>query len=481
MTAAYQPSERSELAPVVILGGGPAGLGAAYQLARRGAFDVTVVERNATVGGNAGSFDVAGLRVDYGSHRLHPSCPAPILSDIRQMLGRELLDRPRHGRIRLRGHWVHFPLKPVDLVRHLPLSFMLGVAADSARKLAGGVPSQDTFDGVLERGLGRTICRDFYFPYAQKIWGVPPRELDAEQARRRVSAGSLTKMIRKIAAAVPGLKPPGAGRFYYPAKGFGSISEAYCRAAERAGARILLNASVSAVEVAAHRVTAVHTETAHGKTTLPVRQALSTIPVSALVRTVYPAAPPDVLEAASSLRSRAMILIYLVLGTDQFTEYDAHYFPDAEIAITRLSEPKNYGLAALPGKTVLCAELPCAVTDSVWSAADNELASLVQDSLATAGLPVKAPVLGVVVRRLPHAYPIYARNFRQHLDRVDAWAGSIEGLVSFGRQGLFAHDNTHHTLAMGYAAVECISDGGEFDVRKWADYRRGFEHHVVED
>ena len=145
--------------PIAILGAGPAGVGAAWRLARRGCFDVTLVERGESVGGNAGSFELAGLRVDYGSHRLHPSCAPEILADIRRMLGEDLLDRPRHGRIRLRGRWVHFPLKPADLATHLPPGFLAGVAADSLRKLVrrGG---EDSFAGVLERGLGRTICRD---------------------------------------------------------------------------------------------------------------------------------------------------------------------------------------------------------------------------------------------------------------------------------------------------------------------------------
>jgi protoporphyrinogen oxidase len=176
-----------------------------------------------------------------------------------------------------------------------------------------------------------------------------------------------------------------------------------------------------------------------------------------------------------------MILIYLVLGTDRFTEYDAHYFPDADIAITRLSEPKNYGLATLPGKTVLCAELPCATTDEVWSASDQQLERLMLDSLAIAGLRLDSPVETVHVRRLPNAYPIYTRGFRRSFDRLDAWVGSIEGLLTLGRQGLFAHDNTHHTLAMAYAAAECVGDAGEFDSGRWNEYRRGFEHHVVED
>ena len=147
---------------VVILGAGPAGLGAACKLAQRG-FDVTVVERNAALGGNAGSFTFSGMAVDFGSHRLHPSCAPELLADIREMLGDDLLDRPRHGRIRLRGRWVGFPLKFANLLSNLPLSFTAGAGIDSLKKIASK-PGGETFADVLEQGLGKTICRDFYFP-----------------------------------------------------------------------------------------------------------------------------------------------------------------------------------------------------------------------------------------------------------------------------------------------------------------------------
>jgi protoporphyrinogen oxidase len=460
------------------LGAGPAGLGAALQLARRGSFDVTVLERNAEVGGNAASFDLDGQRVDFGSHRLHPSCPPEVMADIRAMLGDDLLERPRHGRIRLRGRWVHFPLQPIDLALHLPPAFAFGVARDSLFKPRPG-REPETFATVLERGLGRTICRDFYFPYARKIWGVPPDQLDAEQARRRVSAGSIGKMVRKVLNAVPGLKPRGAGRFYYPRRGYGQISEAYYSEALRAGVDVRLRTSITGIE-RNHDLT-VHAGNGVRQVRLPARQVLSTIPVPALVRLVSPPAPQEVIESACALRYRAMVLIYMTLGTDRFTEFDAHYFPGPEVAITRLSEPRNYSLEGPAGRTVLCAELPCSIEDSVWRASDRELGSLMIDALNAAGLPITAPVRRVAARRLPQAYPIYTRDYRRHFDRIDEWAGSIDGLLTFGRQGLFAHDNTHHTLAMAYAAAGCLDSHGRLDRNCWAAHRRRFTEHVVED
>lgn len=457
---------------ITVLGAGPAGLGAAWKLAQRG-FAVTLVERGDRVGGNSGSFDFAGLQVDYGSHRLHPSCSPEILTDIRSMLGGDLLDRPRHGRIHLRGRWLHFPLKPVDAALHAPPAFLAGALRDAliSRKATGG--ESETFASVLQRGLGPTICRDFYFPYALKIWGLEPEQLDPEQARRRVSAGSVAKLAGKFLRRGKG---SGKGRFFYPRQGFGQISEGYREAALRAGAELRLRTSVTAVEPGRVTLTG-----PRGEETIETACVLSTIPVTMLARMIRPEAPASVGQAAASLQYRSMILIYLALDREQFTEFDAHYFPASEIAITRLSEPKNYGLSKLPGRTVLCAELPCSKQDRVWNSGDSVLADLVVRALREAGLPDPGPILEVASRRLPEAYPIYTLGYKPAFETIDHWLDSVEGVVSLGRQGLFAHDNTHHTLAMAYAAVECLSESAEFDRNRWSAARREFESFVVED
>lgn len=159
---------------VVILGAGPAGLGAAYQLTRLGLARATVLEAKDVVGGNAGSFELAGLPVDYGSHRLHPSCSPEVLRDIRALLGDDLLDRPRHGRIRLRGRWIHFPLKPVDLALRLPPSFALGAAAELPCS-----PDGAEWD-MSDEDLGTLVCR------ALETAGIPFRAPVEQVVTRRL-------------------------------------------------------------------------------------------------------------------------------------------------------------------------------------------------------------------------------------------------------------------------------------------------------
>jgi protoporphyrinogen oxidase len=474
--------QNASLPHVVVLGAGPAGVGAAYELTRTGRARVTVLEQRDTVGGNAGSFQLDGVWVDYGSHRLHPACDPAILSNLHELLGEDLLDRPRHGRIRLENQWIHFPLKPGDLLLRMPKKFALGVARDMVGRQAPPNGQPDSFASVLEHSLGSTICRGFYFPYARKLWGLPPEQLAATQARRRISGNSVGKILHKVANALPGLKKPGAGRFFYPRRGYGEISQRLAETAKASGAQFIMQARVTVVETDGNGIAGVTYELDGQDHRIPTRNVWSTLPVSLLVRSLQPEPPRAVAEAASRISFRGMILIYLTLEQDQFTEYDAHYFPEESIPISRLSEPKNYSASREPrGATVLCAELPSDPGTAQWEMSDEELGKLLCDWLGQTGLPVTANVRRVTTRRLRQAYPVYIRGYEKDLAVADNWLRRVPGLLTFGRQGLFVHDNTHHALYMAKAATECLRPDGSLDEKLWAHYREIFETHVVED
>jgi protoporphyrinogen oxidase len=288
-------------------------------------------------------------------------------------------------------------------------------------------------------------------------------------------------MVGRVLNAVPGLKKQGSGRFFYPRHGYGQISTALRKAAESHGAVVHVNAAATSVHAPDGRVTSVEA-TIDGRTSaLPATHVLSTVPITALarlVRTGHEAAPT---AAINALQLRAMVIVYLALDADRFTEFDAHYFPEPAIRITRLSEPKNYSLTDQPGRTVLCAELPCALNGPEWAMSDADLGALVTGDLESAGLGPIPRIAHVQTRRLPAAYPLYTRGYRHAFDSLDRWTSGIEGLITFGRQGLFAHDNTHHTMAMAYALVDCLRADGSLDRDAWARARSSFEDHVVED
>ncbi len=471
---------------IIILGAGPAGLGAAWRLRQEGKAQVTVLEQGVGVGGNAGSFHWNGHWLDHGSHRLHPATAPRILEDIRSLLGPDLLTRPRHGRIRLRGQWVHFPLHPLDLLLRLDKRFAAGVLRDRLRVARTRDEGEESFASVLRASLGPTICDAFYFPYARKIWGADPEGLSAIQARKRVAAGSFVKLLRKVLHAVPGFRPPMAGTFFYPARGFGQVCEAYAEAALRDGTTIHLECRVTGLEIPASEGDPwkVHAEQGSERTVFEGDHVWSTLPIPLVARMIRETGghvPEVVQSAVGQIRYRSMVLVYLELDQDRFTEFDAHYFPDATVRITRLSETKNYAARTEPvGRTVLCAELPTGPDEPAWSLSETDLATLVAEDLARSGIPLARPPVAVTVRRLRQAYPIYDQGYEIPFGVLDQWAGTLPRFLTYGRQGLFAHDNTHHALAMAYAAAECFGPAG-IDRNRWDTCRQEFATHVVED
>jgi protoporphyrinogen oxidase len=385
----------------------------------------------------AASFEVGGVRVDLGSHRLHPSIDPSILRELRDDLGVDLQWRARNGRIRLLGRWLRFPLRPVDLVTKLPPRFAL----DALRR--NRIAHTDTYAEVVRSRFGASMLEDFYGPYARKLWGVEPERLSGEQARRRISASSPIDVARRMLRR----ERPG---FWYPRSGFGEIVDKLAADLESIGGELRLQSEVRSLD------------------DLDADLVWSTIPVTALAR--IDGGP------ATALRFRALVLVYVVLDGRPFTSFDAHYLPGPETPFSRVSEPINYRRNDDDPleRTVLCAELPCAVGDEHWTMDDAALGALVARDLDVE--PVE-----VVVRRIPAAYPIYEPRFELGVREIERWLATRPAVVSFGRGGLFAHDNTHHALAEGDAAADCLRDDGTWDAPRWDAAKARFADHIVED
>lgn len=456
-------------ADVLVLGGGPAGVAAAWWSARAGR-SVVLLERASAVGGLAASFEVAGVRVDHGSHRLHPSTPAPILAELQSLLGTDLQRRRRHGRIHVADRWLRFPPSPAEVLARAPRRLAVGLARDLVLAPLRR-PRRDTYAEVVRAGVGPTLATHLYHPFAEKLWGLAPDELAGEQARRRIRASSPFAVARR--ALRPG-RPP---EFLYPRRGFGQIAEAIAEAAMAAGATIRTDAEVVDVNVTADRCAVV--TTADGSV-FEANVVLSTIPLAALVGRLLPAAPAEVEAATRRQQARGMALVYLALDRRQWTEFDAHYLPSRDVIASRVSEPRNYRDGDdPPDRTVLCAEVPCSVGDPGWSTSDDDLVDRVVDDLARLDLPTVSPV-DSLVRRVPSVYPVYRPGFEVDLALVERWVDELGPVTTLGRQGLVAHDNTHHTLEMAWQAVAALTDTG-VDRGRWQTAREQFRSHVVED
>jgi phytoene dehydrogenase-like protein len=392
----------------VVVGAGPAGLGAALMLARAGA-DVTLVDAAPSPGGLCVTRHRDGFAYDLGGH-------IPFVRDaarlrwLRDLVGDDLrwVDRPvscvRDGRI-VRGRYLdQRPERPVAL----------------------GEPD-GTAAGELGRRFGPRFVDAVMRPYLEKIDGLPLERIPAERARR----------LLEDQAASDG--------FHFPEGGIGRLMDAMAAAARDAGAEVLMSTPVEAIEVPGGALAAVRLADGGGGTRLPAREAVVAMPAGAAARLLVPAAPGSLTRGVPM---RAVCIVILAVDHDRLSEEPWIQVDLPEVPFSRAFEPGNWSPRMRPdGATAIGLECYCDATpgDPVWGLPDAELAVACARALhAPLGLlddPAAARLVEVV--RLPRAYPV------PDLAQMDAIRAPAEWLAALG--------GVH--LAPGSAVIEAIEAG----------------------
>jgi protoporphyrinogen oxidase len=456
---------------VAVVGGGPAGLAAAYRLSRNQDINVVLLERAPSFGGLAAGMEHEGMRLDFGPHRLHQATDPEVFADLKSLLGADLLLQPRRGRIMLLGRSLPYPPGPTAaLALGVSTSIRLGLGLIFQRGArAETVP---TYESAVVARLGRPLYDMFYGPYAEKVWGLPGNELAAEQANRRVNQRGVRDILRLVA------RSGRQSHYYYPAGGFGRIPEAYVQALKsRMNVTLVSSASITAVRAVGGSVAQLTYTRGDVATTIDVDQLVWSAPVTELARLA--GARSEVQQAAGRLRYRSLVLAYLQLPISHLGDADTYYFPERRFPFNRIAEQKNFGGDTVPDdRTVLVMDLACDANDERFTATDDSIRELVVAGLRASGLLQHDPS-GFWTRRFRYAYPIYDLTSSASLACLHAWADSLPNVWLIGRQGLFLHNNTHHSLLMGYKATDAISQGWSRD--RWKEQLEVFGQFSVED
>ncbi len=298
----------------------------------------------------------------------------------------------------------------------------------------------------------------FYKPYTTKVFGIPPDQMSPEQAKRRVGSKSLVEIAKKaLGAKKSGTDNPDI--FLYPRFGFGQTCEAMADEIQRAGASIILRASPKKITIGEGGVKRLEYMVGKKKDSLEPDFVLSTVPLRSLTSVCLPGSSP-VHRAAASLRTRSLVLLYIVVRRDRVSEKDAYYFPSRDMLFNRISEQKNFSPEMAPkGKTILCADISCDASEKLFCASDEEVFQAAKKSLERFDIVPLKDVDNWFTRRVRHAYPVYSLGYGERLQTVLDWTDSVENLITLGRQGLFAHNNFHHSVMMGKAAAEHVLSG----------------------
>ena len=455
--------------PTVVAGAGPAGLTAAWMLARRGVRPL-VLEQDVQVGGLARTVEYKGFRFDIGGHRFFTKVGS-VQKLWRSMMGAEMLRRPRLSRIYYGGKFFDYPLKPMNALMGLGVvnSFLVFLSYLWIR--VKPIRPEVSFEDWVSNRFGRRLYRIFFQTYTEKVWGIPCNRIGAQWAAQRIKGLSLFTAITSM--LFKGFRKPGAKQiktlieeFEYPRLGPGMMWEAFRADVERLGGRVVLEAPVQRIEHYGSAIVSIEYG-GRERQRVNVKAFVSTMPLRELVHKLDPPAPEPIRAAASRLNYRDFLTVALVIDTPTLFPDNWIYVHDSRVKLGRIQNFKNWSPDMVPDQSQTCLGLEyfCFEGDGLWTMTDSELLALGARELEAIGLLGGARVVDGTVVRMPKAYPVYDDGFMDALAVLRDYLARFSNLQVAGRNGMHKYNNQDHSMVTALLAVENLL-GAHHDV--WA-------------
>ena len=452
----------------MIIGAGPAGLTAAYELTKRNA-SAHVFEADDVVGGISRTVERDGWRFDIGGHRFFTKVPQVEALWHEILPEEDFLLRPRMSRIYYREKLFDYPLKASNALGNLGLFEAIRCVASYIWAQIHPPKDQSHFEGWVSARFGKRLYSIFFKTYTEKLWGIPATELQAAWAAQRIKNLSLANAVlnailpRRNQKEITSL----IEEFQYPKYGPGMMWERCAEHVVKAGGTVTLGAKVTTVHRDDKRATGVSVTDAEGAVQrYDADHIVSTMPLSALVHAMDPPAPKEVRAAADALRYRDFLTVALVVPQDAG-------FPDNWIYVhtpgVKVGRIQNFGswspYMVKDGHTCLGLEYFVNAGDNLWDSSDEELVALGTAELEQLGLIRPGSVSAGYVVRMPKAYPVYDEGYEEAVDTIRRWlAEAVPNVHPVGRNGMHRYNNQDHSMLTAMLTVENILDGTSHDV-----------------
>ena len=454
---------------IVVIGAGPAGLTAAHELSKLGRRSV-ILEQDDQVGGISRTCEFEGYRFDIGGHRFFTKVDY-VRQIWREILGNEMLTRPRLSRIYHDGKFFDYPLKPLNALLGLGPVEAVRIGLSFLRAQIAPAPRVASFEDWVVSRFGRRLFEIFFKTYTEKVWGMPCSQISADWASQRIRQLDLLVAVRN---ALIGSVATGQGEvvtslieeFEYPRHGPGQMWERCRDMLSEFGSKTMMETEVISVQHARGQVTGVVAQQP-GMPEYLIRtdQVLSSMPVRTLLRCLDPAPPESVLRAAERLNYRDFLTVALIIEEPDLFQDNWIYIHSDEVQVGRVQNFKNWSPDMVPDqqKTALGLEYFVQEGDALWSLPDDELIALGTRECETLGLASADKVVGGSVVRMPKAYPVYDGTYQESLTEIRSWLDQIGGLQLIGRNGQHRYNNQDHSMMTGvYAARNIV--GSEYDI-----------------
>jgi protoporphyrinogen oxidase len=459
----------------IIVGAGPAGLTAAYQLAKQG-LPVLVLESDPQyVGGLSRTIDYKGFGFDIGGHRFFSKSRE--VEDLwTEIAGADMLERPRSSRIYYRGQFFAYPLKPFEALAKLGVVESALCVLSFLRARLRPKPNPQSFEDWVTNQFGERLFRIFFKTYTEKVWGMSCREISADWAAQRIKGLSLGLAIKS--ALLPQRRPKQGkavvktliDTFRYPRRGPGMMWEACTEKIRGMGGQVLLGQRVEACRLeCTGKIWTVQAASADGESTLYQGEHLiSSMPIRELVAQIEPRLPQSAIDAGQSLKYRDFLTVGLILREQNRISDNWIYIHDSSVKAGRIQNYKSWSPEMVPDPAYCSYGLEyfCFEGDGLWAMADADLIALAKREIEQVGLGRAADVTDGCVIRQRKAYPVYDDAYAQHVAVVrQALERHCDNIHLVGRNGMHKYDNQDHAMMTAMLVAKNIIAGEtRFDV-----------------
>lgn len=443
----------------VIIGGGPAGLTAAYELTKLGLRTI-VLEKADKVGGISRTENYKNYYFDMGGHRFFTKVEQ-VNKIWLEVLGEDFLKRPRLSRIYYNRKFFRYPLKPFNALAGLGVVQSILVALSYIRWQLFPFAQEDTFEQWVVNRFGKRLFLTFFKSYTEKVWGIPTTELRAEFAAQRIKDLDLKTALISMFVK-PGNKIKTLiEEFHYPRRGPGMMWTAVKERIERQNGTVSLNTCVVKINREGDRITSVVARANGQDKAIPGTDFISSMPLSEFINKLDPPAPPAIREAANRLRYRDFLTVCVIVNKANLFLDNWIYVHDPTVKVGRIQNYKNWSADMVPdpNRSSLGLEYFCQEGDQVWSMPDADLIELAKHELHRIGLANYEDVEDGCVYRVEKAYPIYASDYEAFLEPIKEYVGSLKNFQTIGRNGLHRYNNQDHAMLTGMLAMRNLVFG----------------------
>lgn len=445
---------------VCVIGAGPAGMTAGYELAKAG-LSVDVYEASESVGGMAKTLDLWNQKIDIGPHRFF-SNDTRVNELWLEVVGNDYEMVDRLTRIYYNKKFFHYPIKAMNALTNLGVLRAAGCLISYGFEKISPTKDTSTFEGWVTNRFGKKLYQIFFKTYTEKLWGIPCNVLDADFAAQRIKKFSLGEAVKSALFGNSGKHKTLVDQFAYPHAGTGIVYERMANAVKEKGGNIFLNSPIKRVLTKNNKAYAVEL---NDGTIKEYHHIISSMPISLMVSRL-PEAPEKIKEAATKLKFRNTLIIYLKVEAQNLFPDNWLYVHSADLRMGRLTNFRNWvpQINGTETSTICALEYWCYDEDEFWNWDEEKLIALGKEELRKTGLIGNAEISAGKIYKIPRCYPVYSTGYKEVLKPVEEYLTGVENLHVIGRYGAFKYNNQDHSILMGKLAAENISKGTKHNI-----------------